>query len=113
LTRTAKSFAVQTLQAHGKGRRSARQSSVARQSLCRAIFARRTAKVALPGGSLPCILCRARPHGKGFAERIWAFAVRFGCTAKHCFPVVFLSKRKKKNKCTCSDCANGHAGMQK
>jgi hypothetical protein len=37
---------------------------------------------------LPSKLCRARPHGKGFAEPIIAFAVQFGRTAKPCFPVV-------------------------
>jgi hypothetical protein len=44
--------------------------------------------MALPGGSLPSNLCRARPHGKGFAEPICPFAVRFWCTAKSSSPVV-------------------------
>jgi hypothetical protein len=46
------------------------------------------AKTALPGGSLPSNLCRASPHGKSFAERILAFAVRSCCTAKRSSPVV-------------------------
>jgi hypothetical protein len=37
---------------------------------------------------LPCSLCRASPHGKGVAELILTFAVRFGCTAKLCCAVV-------------------------
>jgi hypothetical protein len=33
------------------------------------------------------------PPGKGFAEPIFPFAVRLGCTAKPCFPVVPLARR--------------------
>jgi hypothetical protein len=76
----------------------ARQSCVA-QSLCRAIFARRTINMALSGRSLPSNLYRAWPHGKGFAELICPFAVRFWCTAKSNSPVVdgiFLKKQPKK-----------------
>jgi hypothetical protein len=49
---------------------------------------KRTAKNPLPGSTLPCALCRASTHGKGFALRFPPFAVRFARTAKHCSPVV-------------------------
>jgi hypothetical protein len=95
--------------AHGKERRTANISDARQRNLhgkigiahgkawlhgkglCRATCPRRTAKPSLPGGSLPCSLCRASPHGKGVAEQILAFAVRFGCTAKHCCAVVTAS----------------------
>jgi hypothetical protein len=42
----------------------------------------------LPGTALPYQLCRATPHGKGFAVPIRAFAVQLPRTAKRAFPVV-------------------------
>jgi hypothetical protein len=48
-------------------------------------------KGASPCKMLPCALCRAprqKTHGKGFAVRFKAFAVRSGRTAKPLFPVV-------------------------
>jgi hypothetical protein len=48
-------------------------------------------KGALPCKMLPCALCRAprqKTHGKGFAVRFKAFAVRSGRTAKPLFPGV-------------------------
>jgi hypothetical protein len=90
---TAKPAARQTLKArqphsHGNAVPAHGKASAHGKGLCRASSARRTAKTALPGGSLPSNLCRASPLGKGFAERIWAFTVRFGCTATPCSAVV-------------------------
>jgi hypothetical protein len=72
--------------------------------VCRASRKKRTAKIAYralsdaahgkgasPCKILPCALCRAprqKTHGKGFAVRFKAFAVRSGRTAKALFPVV-------------------------
>jgi hypothetical protein len=53
----------------------------ARQRLCRPYVARRTAKGALPGMTLPCGLCRASTHDN-------AFVMPLAHTAKHAFPVV-------------------------
>jgi hypothetical protein len=58
------------------------------KALCRAIFARRTAKSSLPSMSLPCLRCRAWTHGSVIAVRFDVFAVRYARTAKHCSPVV-------------------------
>ena len=76
-----RNVARQCLTAHGKG-------LGARQRRCRAVLAWRTAMIPLPGRTLPSGLCRAVPHGKAFAEQIWAFAVQTGCTATSSSPVV-------------------------
>ena len=60
----------------------------ARQRLCRAISAVRTAKEPLPVASLPCCRCRAEPHGNGVAETESAVAVRTGRTGTRLSPVM-------------------------
>jgi hypothetical protein len=56
-------------------------------------------KGASPCKMLPCALCRAprqKTHGKGFAVRFKAFAVRSGRTAKPLFPVVTRDALKQR-----------------
>jgi hypothetical protein len=68
----------------------------ARQSRCRVDCTKRTAKISLPGSTLPCVRCRASTHGKDVAVRFGPFAVRSPRTAKHCSPVVIdLTKRSR------------------
>jgi hypothetical protein len=45
--------------------------------------------MALPAGTLPSVVCRARLQGKDFAQQNSAFAVRFRCMAKNNPPVVY------------------------
>jgi hypothetical protein len=52
------------------------------------VLEKRMAKNPLPGNTLPCALCRASAHGKGFAVQFSPFAVPFARTTKHCSPVV-------------------------
>jgi hypothetical protein len=88
--RTANTQGARQPHSHGNAVPAHGKASAHGKGLCRASSARRTAKTALPGGSLPSNLCRASPLGKGFAEHIWAFAVRFGCTATPCSAVVYV-----------------------
>jgi hypothetical protein len=92
--RTAKAAARQSVAGaqqrglHGKGWPAHGKESVARQSRCRPVLARRTAKNLLPGLALPCGLCRASTYGKAVAVSIVAFAMPAWRTATLPFPVV-------------------------
>jgi hypothetical protein len=94
-------------QAHGKGCSTPFGASAVRCFCLPCVVKKRTAnlvyralsaathgKGASPCKMLSCALCRAprqKTHGKGFAVRLYAFAVRSGRTAKPLFPVVHLA----------------------
>jgi hypothetical protein len=68
-----------------------RQRLAGTAGLCRPFLARRTAKCALPGKALSCVLCHALMHDNAVAVYFVAFAVRHARTAKCCYPVMMAT----------------------